>query len=391
MATSAAKRKTSVKPWVAVLGAVLVALALVGVFKAFERVSLREIPPIEAISFERTILSEGEIELLLRNDGPDPVRIAQVLVNDAYWLFEITDADLGRLETSTMTIPYPWEEGLPLRIALITSTGVTIDHELEAAAETPAVGADTFLTYALLGIYVGVIPVAIGLLSFPFLRNMSARWLGFFLGLTLGLLAFLLVDTVAEGFELAAQAAAALNGLGLFFIGALLALVTLFWFEGWLGRKRGSQGTTGLALAYLIATGIGLHNMGEGVAIGAALATGEVALGVFLVAGFALHNTTEGLAIVSPLGGTGSRPSLWHFVALGAVAGVPTIFGAWIGGFAFSPAWASLAFGVAAGAIVQVIWAISKSMKGEASMSHGLPALGFFAGLGVMYLTGLLT
>lgn len=391
MATSAKRQQAGVKPWAAVLGAVLVALALVGAFKAFERVSLREIPPIEAVAFERTVLSDGEIELLLRNDGPDPVRIAQVLVNEAYWLFEMDDADLGRLETSTMTIPYPWEEGLPLHIALVTSTGVTIEHELEAAALTPATGADTFLTYALLGIYIGVIPVAIGLLAFPFLRNMSARWLGFFLALTLGLLAFLLIDTIAEGFEFAAEAAAALDGIGLFFMGALLALVTLFWFEGWLGRRRGSQGTSGLALAYLIATGIGLHNMGEGVAVGAALASGEVALGLFLVVGFALHNTTEGLAIVSPLGGVRSRPSLWHFVALGAVAGAPTVLGAWIGGFAFSPAWASLAFGVAAGAIIQVIWAISKSMKGEASMSRGLPALGFLVGLGIMYLTGLLT
>lgn len=389
MASTSAVKDAPLKPWGVLLGVLLVALALAGAFLAFQRISLREVPPVEAVAFERTILSENEIELKVRNDGPDAVQIAQVLVNDAYWTFTIDDANLGRLDTSTLTIPYPWEDGLPLNIALVTSTGLTLVHEIEAAVLTPESDAATFGTYALLGIYIGVIPVAFGLLAFPFLRRMSARWLGFFLALTLGLLASLLVDTVAEGFALAGEAAAALNGLGLFFFGALLSLVALVWFEGWIGRRRESTAASGLALAYLVAAGIGLHNMGEGVAVGSALASGEVALGLSLIVGFALHNTTEGLAIVAPMGGDRKRPSLWHFVGLGAVAGVPTIFGAWIGGFAFSPAWASVAFGLAAGAIIQVIWAISKSMKGEASMSNGLPALGFLAGLAIMYITGL--
>jgi ZIP family zinc transporter len=379
------------RPWAVVLAAFLVALALVGAFMAFRGVTLREVPPVEAVAFERTILSEGEIELRLRNDGPDPVQISQVLVNDAYWLFEITDSHLSRLETSVLSIPYPWEEGLPLDIALVTSTGLTIEHAIEAAVLTPDTNTDTFVTYALLGLYIGVIPVAFGLLAFPFLRRMSDRWLGFFLALTLGLLVSLLVDTIAEGFTLASEAAVALDGLGLFVIGMLLALITLLWFEGRIKRRKGGEGVAGLALSYLVASGIGLHNMGEGVAVGAALATGEVALGMFLVIGFALHNTTEGLAIVAPLGSVRERPSLWHFAGLGAVAGIPTVFGAWIGGFAFSPAWAALAFGLAAGAIIQVLWAINRGMKGEASLSNGLPAIGFLVGLAIMYLTGLFT
>ena len=387
--SSSALKQTPLKPWAVILGVVLVALAAAGAFLAFQQISLREVPPVEAVAFERTVLSEGEIELRIRNDGPDAVHIAQVLVNDAYWTFEITDPELGRLDTSTLTIPYPWEEGLPLHVALVTSTGLTLDHVIETAVLTPENDAATFGTYALLGLYIGVIPVAFGLLAFPLLRRMSDRWLGFFLALTLGLLISLLVDTVAEGFKLAGEAATALDGLSLFFFGALVALVTLFWFEGWIARRRGGSGSTGLGLAYLVASGIGLHNMGEGVAVGAALASGEVALGLALLVGFAIHNTTEGLAIVSPLAGDRKRPSLWHFVGLGAVAGVPTVFGAWIGGFAFSPAWASLAFGLAAGAIVQVLWAIYKSMKGEASMSNGLPAIGFLVGMAVMYVTGL--
>jgi zinc transporter ZupT len=157
-------------------------------------------------------------------------------------------------------------------------------------------------------------------------------------------------------------------------------------------QRRSSTGTAAaLGLAYLVAAGIGLHNMGEGLAVGAALASGEIALGTSLVLGFALHNTTEGLAIVAPLGGQERRPALWHFALLGAVAGLPTVLGAWAGGFAFSPAWATLAFGVAAGAIAQVVWAIGRSLMGgrAGGLTSPLGAAGLLAGLLVMYVTGL--
>lgn len=367
--------------------------ALVAAFVALDPIAtLREVPPVEEIDVERVILNEGEIELRLRNDGPDEVTVAQVLVNDAYRNYSINDNELGRLETATMRIPYPWDEGLPLDIALITSTGLTIEHEIEAAALTPDADARTYGVYALLGLYIGVIPVAVGLLWFPSLRRASKRWLGFFLAFTVGLLAFLLVDTVAEGIELAGETAAALDGISLFAIGALVSVIGLTWLQGALERRRvTAAAATGLALAYLIAAGIGLHNMGEGLAVGSALAAGEIGLGTFLVVGFALHNTTEGLAIVAPLGSAASRPSLWHFAALGAVAGVPTIAGAWVGGFAFVPAFASLAFGVAAGAIAQVVWQIAKHMPGSAGLTSGAGAIGFIAGLLFMYATGLLT
>jgi zinc transporter ZupT len=336
-------------------------------------------------------LHPGEIELHLRNDGPDPVRIAQVLVDDTYWAFEATDSDLGRLETSTVTLDYPWDEGVPLNIALVSSTGTTFEHEIEVATETPAADAKVFTIYALLGLYIGVIPVAVGLLWYPALRRASRKAIGFFLAFTVGLLAFLLIDTVAEGLELAAEVPAVLNGLALFAAGAIAAVLGLLALEGALARKKEGVARAGLALAYLVAAGIGLHNLGEGLAVGAALAAGEVALGTFLVLGFALHNTTEGLAIVAPLGGESVRPKLVHLVALGAVAGVPTIFGALVGGFAFSPTAASLAFGVAAGAIAQVVWTIGRNMPSGAGLSTGVGALGVLAGLVVMYVTGLFT
>lgn len=384
------KRPARLPAWAGALLPVAVIGVLVGLFVAFNPIEgLHEVPPVEALAVERTVLTEGEIELEVRNDGPDPVAIAQVLVNEAYWGFDVDDARLGRLETATVRIAYPWEPGLPLTIGLVTETGVVIEHEVEAAARTPDPGGRTLVTLALLGVYIGVVPVAIGLLWFSSVRSASPRWMAFVLAFTVGLLVFLFVDTVAEGFELAAQAAAVLDGVALLAIGAIVAVAVLQVVESVLGKGRGAA-VGGLALAYLVAAGIGLHNLGEGIAVGAAVAAGEVALGTFLVVGFALHNTTEGLAIVAPLGRASIRPALWHFAALGAVAGVPTIAGAWAGGLAFNPAWAALAFGVAAGAIAQVVWTIVGAMEGR-TMWSGAGAAGLVAGLVVMYATGLFT
>jgi zinc transporter ZupT len=391
MATTTAPRRT-VAPWLLSLGPLVLIGALIAVFVALDPIgTLRPIAPLEAISFERVVLHPGEIELHVRNDGPDAIDLAQVLVDDAYWAFDTTDEHLARLETATITLDYPWDEGIPLDISLVSSTGTTFTHEIEAATETPEADAKVFTIYGLLGLYIGVIPIAVGLLWYPALRRASRRALGFFLAFTVGLLAFLLIDTVAEGFELAGEVPAALNGLALFVTGALGAVLGLFALEGFLGRKRAGAARAGLTVAYLVAAGIGLHNLGEGLAVGAALASGEAALGTFLILGFALHNTTEGLAIVAPLGGDDNRPSLAHLVALGAVAGIPTVFGAWAGGFAFSPVFAALAFGVAAGAIAQVVWTIGRHMPNGTGLSTGVGALGFFVGLIVMYATGLFT
>lgn len=387
---AAAARTKRLPNWLTGLLPLALIAALVVIFLALDPIGrLREVPPVEEVAVERTIVHEASIELHVRNDGPDPVTIAQVLVDDAYRPFSISDRSLGRLESGTIEIPYRWEEGVPLDIALLTSTGATIEHEIETVALTPGVDANTLLTYALLGLYIGVVPVAVGLLWFPSLRRASPAWIAFFLAFTVGLLAFLLVDTLAEGLELAGASAAALDGLGLFVVGALAAFAGLIALGHAISRS--ARGLDGLSLAYFIAAGIGLHNMGEGLAVGAALAAGEVALGTFLVLGFMLHNTTEGLAIVSPLGAEAQRPRLRHFIALGALAGAPTILGAWLGGYAFSPAWGALAFGVAAGAIAQVIWAVGKTLPAQHRLGTPIGAGGFVAGLVVMYATGLFT
>ena len=390
MAT-ATERARRVPVWASLLGPVLLIAALAAAFLALDPIGdLRSVPPAEAIAVERTVFRDDLIELQVRNDGPDPVTVAQVLVDDAYRPFEITDGTLGRLQEATISVPYPWEEGVPVHILLLTSTGLTIEHQVEAAALTPEPDGSTFLTYGLLGIYIGLIPVLVGLLWFPSLSRVSPRWMAFFLAFTVGLLAFLLVDTVAEGFELAALSGVALNGIGLFAIGAVTTYAGLIALGAGVTTARKEKALAGLPLSYLIAAGIGLHNFGEGLAVGAALAAGEVALGTFLILGFMLHNTTEGLAIVAPLSAERQRPAFLHFVWMGALAGLPTVAGAWLGGFAFAPSWAALAFGVAAGAIAQVIWAVGKTLPREHGLGSPMGAAGLVAGLVVMYTTGLL-
>ncbi len=386
-----AERLQRLPAWVGWVVPLVVIAALVIVFLLISPIGdLREVPPVEAVAVERTVFNDDEIVLHVRNDGPDAVTIAQVLVDDAYWSFAIGDGTLARLEDTTITIPYPWEEGLPLHIGLVTETGIVIDHEIEAAALTPEAESATLVTYGMLGVYIGVVPVVIGLLWYPALRRASPKWIAFFLAFTVGLLAFLLVDTTGEGLELADETGAALDGVGLFAIGAVATFAGLIALGNGLAGARDSKQLVGLPLAYFIAAGVGLHNMGEGLAVGAALAAGEVALGTFLVLGFMLHNTTEGLAIVSPLGAEKERPSLKHFALLGLVAGAPTILGAWAGGFAFAPSWAALAFGVAAGAIAQVIWAVGGTMPRSYGLGSPIGAAGLVAGIVVMYGTGLL-
>jgi zinc transporter ZupT len=151
-------------------------------------------------------------------------------------------------------------------------------------------------------------------------------------------------------------------------------------------------------MALLVAVGIGLHNFGEGLAIGAAFALGQAALGSLLIIGFALHNTTEGLAIVAPLARRTNeertRVTVGSLVRLGLIGGAPTIAGAWLGGFIYSPVWALLCLAVGAGAIAQVVVQILGQMSGEERLSRyitsGPVVAGLFTGFVVMYVTGML-
>lgn len=376
-----------------VIPLVLIAVAI-GSFAALGGPGLgeRNGPPVEELAVERTVLQPGVIELTVRNDGPDPVRVAQVIVNDAFATFEGAEGPIDRLATAKLRIQEPWVEGQAYEVALLTSTGATIAHEIPAAAETPSADVGFFGLMALLGIYVGVIPVALGMLWLPWVRRIPPGWLRGVMALTVGLLAFLAIDATLEGFELAGEGAQAFGGVALVLLGAVVAYLALTGIGEWIADRRSraaGAGASGAHLAMLVALGIGLHNLGEGLAIGVSYATGALALGAFLVVGFALHNTTEGLAIVAPI--ANAKPSLRRLIALGLLAGAPAILGAWIGASAFNASVAAFLFGAGAGAIVQVIVQLAPALRdGRGRLLHPAAVAGLLAGMAVMFTTGLL-
>jgi ZIP family zinc transporter len=356
-------------------------------------VGRQDAPPVEDLSVQRVALpTESEFVLTVRNGGTQPVKLSQVVVNDAIWDFEAEpDRTIPRLGSATVTIPYSWVEGEAYEIVLITSTGTTFDAEVPVAVLTPQFSGETFWSYALIGTYVGVIPVALGLLWYPFLRRLGSAGMNFVLAMTVGLLAFLVIDTLEEALEIAAELPGVFSGVPLVVLLTLLTLLGLVGMERLL--RRGREEASRLGTSYRIALGIGLHNLGEGLAIGAAFALGEAALGAFLVVGFTLHNITEGVGIAAPI--LKERPGLVHFLWLALLGGGPAIVGTWIGGFAFSNLLAAIFLAVGAGAILQVIYEVTRLLLKDTGRSKS-PALsapnlgGLLTGVAVMYATALL-
>jgi len=389
-------RRPSLPAWLLGLVPLLLAVGVLGAFAALGGPGLgaRPGPAVEELSVERTVLAPGSIKLTVRNDGPDRVTLAQAFVNDAYVDFDLAHTAIDRLRAATVHIPYPWIEGEAYEVGLLTSTGATFTHEIAAAVETPSADLGFFGLMALLGIYVGVIPVALGMLWLPFVRRVDATWIRVLLAATVGLLGFLAVDATLEALEIAGQGPQALGGAGLVALGAGLAYLALAAVSARVSARRSDADAAGASpqrLAGLVALGIGLHNLGEGLAIGSAYATGALALGTFLVVGFAIHNTTEGLAIVAPLGRSGVRASVGRLAALGLLAGGPAVVGAWIGAAAFTPSLAAFLLGVGVGAIAQVIVQIAPGLRDAAGrVIDRAVAAGIAGGMLAMYATGLL-
>jgi zinc transporter ZupT len=314
------------------------------------------------------------------------VTIEQVLVNDAYWSFDVAGNTLAPLESTTVEIPYHWTKGWDLETALVLDDGATFHHDIEAPQPTPGFSLDLLWTLALVGVFVGVIPVALGMLWYPAMRALSSRSLHAILAFSAGILAFLAFDAGFEAFEVATAVPGAFEGnlvLVLGVLGTLLLVqpVSSSWSDG------GEVSTLGLA--YLIALGIGLHNLAEGLAIGSSFALGRVSLGAFLIVGFMIHNVTEGPAVVAPVA-SGERPPLWHFAAIGAIAGLPVVLGGWLGSLAYSPLLGTLFLAVGVGAIIQVEWDIARMIRAEGRLGTGANAVAFLVGLVVMYATDLL-
>lgn len=376
----------------------LIPLLGLGVLLAFivlngAGVARDDLPPVEDLTVERVSLpTEHEMVVSVTNGGPDPVTVSQVNVNDALTGFRTDSGNtIPPLGSTEITVPYTWVEGEAYAITLITSTGTTFDAEVPLAVLTPGFSSETFSRYALIGFYVGVVPVSLGLLWFPFLRRLGASGLNFILALTVGLLVFLVVDTLLEAGEVAVELPGAFSGIPLVIMVALLTLLGLLGAERLF--RRGRDEASRLGTSYRIALGIGLHNLGEGLAIGAAFALGEAALGTFLVLGFTLHNITEGVGIAAPI--LREKPKLGHFAWLALLGGGPAILGTWIGGFAYSNLATTIFLAIGAGAILQVVYEVTRLLLRD-SARRKAPALsapnlgGFTAGVAIMYATALL-
>lgn len=354
-----------------------------------------DLPPVEDISFQRiTLPQEGLIVMEVTNAGPDPVTIAQIIIDEAYWQFSISPGNtLNRLETASIEIAYPWVDTEPHEITIITSTGATFAGEIELATLSPESGPQQFWAYGLVGLYVGIIPVGLGLLWYPAMRRMGRVGMNFALSLTIGLLVFLFIDTMLEAFEVSEMLPGVFQGIPL---AIFTALITWLAISAIGSRKLGTQRETPGGrrfIALLIALGIGFHNLGEGLVVGAAFALGEASLGSFLVIGFILHNITEGIGIVAPI--SKDRPSTLWFLAMLLLAGGPAILGTWIGGFAFSPLLGVIFLGIGMGAIWQVIFEVGLLLQRDAERSGGSLVtwpnfFGLLIGILVMYVTAFL-
>jgi len=346
-------------------------------------------PPADEFDIRRVEFSPGEIRITVRNPQPDDLTIANVNVDDAIVPFTVDgETTLGRLRSATIVVPYDWVDGEPITVGVTSSTGIETVEEIPAAIETPQPSVEGFFGYALIGFLVGVLPVALGLLWLPALRQAGPVWLSAFMAFTAGLLAFLGVEALSEAFELQAGLPSSLGGAGLVLLGVALSFLGMTALAGRL--TRGGSAAAGLTLALLIAVGIGLHNLGEGLAIGASFAIGELQLGAFLIVGFMIHNVTEGLGIATPVART--RVTLLALAGLALVAGAPTILGAWVGGYTSNDVLIALFFAIAAGAAFQVVVEVGRYVAGNApgGLRSGHAIVGFIVGVATMYVTGLL-
>ena len=349
-------------------------------------------PQPDLFDIRRVEFEPGEIRIKVTNPQTDDLTIASVTVDDAIVPFGVDGSKtLKRLRSATVVVPYQWVKDDPISVGVTSSTGIETTEDIAAAVETPKATPASVLGYGIIGFLVGIVPVALGLAWLPSLRRVSKQWLSAFMALTAGLLTFLAVEALAEALKLQQSLPSPLGGTGL----VLLGLASTYLGLVLVSRRfsaRGSGGAIGGAsLAMLVAIGIGIHNLGEGLAIGSSFAFGELTLGSFLIVGFMIHNVTEGIGIAAPAA-RGATLGLGRVAVLALIAGAPAIAGAWIGGFTGSDLLGVLFFAAAAGAAFQVVMEVGRYVARTAPGGLTSPYVlgGFVAGLAVMYLTGLL-
>jgi zinc transporter ZupT len=349
-------------------------------------------PPKDELQIRRVELSKGEVRIRVTNPQREQLTIGSVAIDDAIVPFRVDGPrTLGRLRSSTIVVSYDWVDNEPLTVGVTSSTGIQVNEELAAAVETPQPSPGGFLGYALIGLLVGIVPIALGLLWLPSLRAARPKWIAAFMALTAGLLTFLGIEALSEALDLQAALPGPLGGPGLVLLGLATSFLTMTFVSHRMSGGSGAVG--GAALALLVALGIGLHNLGEGLAIGSSFSLGELALGSFLLIGFMIHNVTEGLGIAAPIAEQGSAPvAVARLAVLALIAGGPAIVGAWIGGYLTSDFLGVLFFAGAAGAALQVVVEVGRHLARTArgTLVSGHVVGGFLAGIAIMYVTGLL-
>ena len=369
---------------------------LVGVILLFIRTNgaglkVEPAAPIEALQFDRTVLTPDQIELQVTNTSPQEMTLSQIIINDSFWMFQVKpSATIPRLGKATITLTYPWVKGEMYNLRLFTASAIPFDHVIDVASETKSADSSTLLSFTLIGLYVGLIPVLLGMLWLPLLRNMSRQWSTFFTALTIGLLIFLGIDAINEALEQARELGGAFQGVGIIGIGVVGTFMLLHALSRRQERLSGSGSAQRLSLALMVALSIGLHNFGEGLAIGASFAVGAAALGTFLVVGFIIQNITEGLAIVAPI--INDRPSLLRLALMGVLGGGPAIAGAWIGGLSYSLPASVLFLSIGAGAVFVVVYELLRMIQKDPEQ-NAMPFTlfsGVTAGMLVLWVTGLL-
>jgi zinc transporter, ZIP family len=396
----AAKRRAVLARWR--LWALVPLLLLIGAVSLFATMggSLVELvgqnpPAPDEFDIRRVEFKPGEIRIRVTNPQREELEIASVTVDDAIVAFSVEGpTTLERLRSATIVVPHDWVEGDPISVGVTSSTGIETTEEIPAAIETPGPSAEGFFGYAVIGFLVGIVPVALGLLWLPSLRRAAPEWLAAFMALTAGLLSFLALEALSEALELQAALPSPIGGTGVILLGVATSYLAMTYLsQRFAAREHGGRSAAvgGLALATLVATGIGLHNLGEGLAIGSSFSLGELTLGTFLIVGFMVHNVTEGLGIATPVA-EGGRVTITRLAALALLAGGPTIIGAWVGGFLRNDVLGVLFFAAAAGAALEVVVEVTRyvARRAPGGLTSGYVIGGFLAGIIVMYTTGLL-
>ena len=347
--------------------------------------------PIESVQFERTILRPGQIELHLRNTSPQEIRISQVSINEATWPYTISPGPaIPRLGSAVLVLEYPWVEAESYEITVFSGNSIPFETSIPVATVTATASAGTLWSFTLIGIYVGIIPVLLGMCWLPALKSLGPRALMFLMSATVGLLLYLGIDATTEALEVGGTLGETFQGTGIVGIGIIGTFLLLDVVSRWqIGTGRGEAGQR-MTLAMMIAVGIGLHNLGEGLAIGAAYAVGAAALGTFLVVGFIIQNITEGLGIIVPI--LKDKPAIRSLALLGLIGGGPAIVGAWIGGLVYSQPLSVLFLAIGAGAVFQVAFQISHQLIWKQMAKPQIPVTvfsGVLVGMLALYVTGL--